>query len=447
MGKSKKVKQSQESTTSNTLDPRFSATVYGNYDDAKARAAAMQPYSGELVAGFNNNQLRAQQGYLDLAAQHVGADTRNAAKVAATSAANYQPVNINPSVYTPNQAVASSVNRTDVRDVATDAVSKDAINGYLDPYLQDVVNTSMADLERQRQIQQAYGKAEAIKNSAFGGTGSAVAASLQDENFLRQMASTSANLRSQGYQSALAAAQADEARRLAAAQGNQNADLSVATTNANLAQQTNLANFGASNDAAQFNAGQNQAAQIANQAAAQTAAGLQLQASGVLGGLAGQERDAAIADADLIGKVGQQQQALEQARLDAAYQKWLQGQQLSLQEQQMINQALGLVPTQQTTNSSSFGFTKQPGNLLGDLGTAAQAAAAIMASDGRLKADVETIGHDAKGRRWVAFRYHWDDPGVTRRGVVAQEVAQTDPDAVLMHPSGFYAVDYSMLLR
>lgn len=70
--------------------------------------------------------------------------------------------------------------------------------------------------------------------------------------------------------------------------------------------------------------------------------------------------------------------------------------------------------------------------------------AAMAMSDGRLKTDVETVGYDARGRRWVDFKYVWE-PEVTHRGVIAQEVMKTDPDAVMMHPSGFLMVDYGKL--
>ena len=65
-------------------------------------------------------------------------------------------------------------------------------------------------------------------------------------------------------------------------------------------------------------------------------------------------------------------------------------------------------------------------------------------SDGRLKQDVRTVGYDSKGRRWVDFAYIWE-PGVTRRGVIAQEVRAIDPDAVFEDESGFLMVDYSKL--
>lgn len=71
---------------------------------------------------------------------------------------------------------------------------------------------------------------------------------------------------------------------------------------------------------------------------------------------------------------------------------------------------------------------------------------AAMASDARLKLDVETVSFDARGRRWVNFRYTWDPPGTVRHGVIAQEVMLTDPGAVFRDPQGMLMVDYSKLV-
>lgn len=71
-------------------------------------------------------------------------------------------------------------------------------------------------------------------------------------------------------------------------------------------------------------------------------------------------------------------------------------------------------------------------------------AAAMAFSDERLKTDIETLGYDSRGRRQVAFSYVWE-PGVTRTGYIAQEVAKTDPHAVHRHDSGFLMIDYGKL--
>jgi hypothetical protein len=65
-------------------------------------------------------------------------------------------------------------------------------------------------------------------------------------------------------------------------------------------------------------------------------------------------------------------------------------------------------------------------------------------SDIRLKTDIVPAG-ERNGHAWYTYRYVWDDVGTTREGVMAQDVMQTHPEAVLTHPLGFLMVDYSKL--
>jgi hypothetical protein len=66
-------------------------------------------------------------------------------------------------------------------------------------------------------------------------------------------------------------------------------------------------------------------------------------------------------------------------------------------------------------------------------------------SDMRLKADIEPIG-ERNGHNWYRFRYVWDDSGTVHEGVMAQEVMQTRPDAVVVEPhTGFLVVNYEAL--
>ena len=68
----------------------------------------------------------------------------------------------------------------------------------------------------------------------------------------------------------------------------------------------------------------------------------------------------------------------------------------------------------------------------------------ILPSDIRLKADIEPMG-ERNGLAWYSYRYVWDEPGTKREGVMAQEVIETHPDAVITHPLGFLMVDYAKL--
>lgn len=102
--------------------------------------------------------------------------------------------------------------------------------------------------------------------------------------------------------------------------------------------------------------------------------------------------------------------------------------------------------TQQGFNNQQANYQQQNANWQQTMGGLfGLGRAAIMSpSDIRLKADIEPMGQRG-GHNWYSFRYVWDEPGTLREGVMAQEVMQTRPDAVLTHPLGFLMVDYDKL--
>lgn len=82
----------------------------------------------------------------------------------------------------------------------------------------------------------------------------------------------------------------------------------------------------------------------------------------------------------------------------------------------------------------------------GILGFAGNMMGGVMAmSDRRVKADISYLGTDARGIRWHLWRYLWDAPMVRRVGVIAQELREIMPEAVVELPGGVLAVDYGAL--
>lgn len=96
-----------------------------------------------------------------------------------------------------------------------------------------------------------------------------------------------------------------------------------------------------------------------------------------------------------------------------------------------------------TTQSTTPGIT----SILGGLGALGQGLGAIGLSDARAKEDVQTVGHDQAGHRWVRFQYKGDPARRQHVGVIAQEVERTDPEAVLTDGRGVKYVDYRRLRR
>lgn len=76
----------------------------------------------------------------------------------------------------------------------------------------------------------------------------------------------------------------------------------------------------------------------------------------------------------------------------------------------------------------------------------ANMALALMSmSDARTKTDVVRLGEMPNGLPVYQYRYLWDKPGTERIGVMAQEVADVIPDAVLVNDDGIMMVDYARL--
>lgn len=82
----------------------------------------------------------------------------------------------------------------------------------------------------------------------------------------------------------------------------------------------------------------------------------------------------------------------------------------------------------------------------GLFGLASAGIKAIPWSDRRLKTDIEPRG-TRKSLPWYAFRYTWDDPKAPlREGFMADDVVKVMPEAIIADPSGFFKVDYDMVL-
>ncbi len=66
------------------------------------------------------------------------------------------------------------------------------MSAYQNPYEQQVVQGTLADIERQRQISQQAQQARATGARAFGGSRQAVAEAIANEDYMRQAANTAA---------------------------------------------------------------------------------------------------------------------------------------------------------------------------------------------------------------------------------------------------------------
>jgi len=264
---------------------------------------------------------------------------------------------------------------------------------FMNPYLQNVVNSSLADYDvsGQRSLEGL------ALRTAGGNTGSnaAVADALTRGELARGRGSLESSLLMQGQ---------DRAFGLADQQANRD-------------QQANLLN-------AQLNAQYQQ-----QEAAQKLAAGAQL---GNLSSLfdANQRANAGF-QGDLGTLLGNQ---------DVDYLSKLAGIAGTLPGQMFVGQ--DTTGTQSgTQHQTGTGTQTSSPSLLGAAGSIAGIAGLF--SDRRLKRDIERVGTRPDGLGVYLFRYLWSP--ILHLGVMAQEVLGVKPEAVIVHPSGFLMVDYAQL--
>src|SRR6185312_14210047 len=207
---------SKTETTTNKVDPALMALYQQNYASAMDVAnTPYQPYTGERVAGFNQNQIYGQNALLSAAADPFATHSIKAAQSAVGGLMDYRA----PTVAPPTTVAAGQLSNTD-------------LSPYLNPYTDDVVNAALADLQHMREVQGVADNASATAAHAFGGTRQAVLNANTTDNYLRNVASTSANLRQAGYQNAQQAALSDIGNRLNADQFNATGRYNAGVTNA-----------------------------------------------------------------------------------------------------------------------------------------------------------------------------------------------------------------------
>lgn len=82
--------------------------------------------------------------------------------------------------------------------------------------------------------------------------------------------------------------------------------------------------------------------------------------------------------------------------------------------------------------------------MIGLLTSQVAAAGSVrQSSDRALKHDIAEVGRLPNGLKLYSYRYLWSDTAFV--GVMAQDVARVDPDAVVRGKNGYLRVDYDRL--
>ena len=260
-------------TQSTMIDPAQLRMYQGLYDTARIVADQPYiPYTGSRIAGFNPDQLKAFDQTRSMFGQSMGYDPRGSLNTLAGMSA--------PSI-----------------------LDKD-IGAYQNPYTQQVIDTTLADLDRSRQMAIGRDQDRAIGAGAFGGSRSGVLEAETNRAFADQAARTAAGLRQGGF---------DRATSLA---------------------------------------GQDISREIGNRA---------FQA-----GLFGNQLADQYTNLGLMTGIGAQQQALQKAGLDQAYNQFLDARGYGGQQIGLLSSALGLMP-QQTSTTQTGRKETGAGDILGSI--------------------------------------------------------------------------------
>ena len=98
----------------------------------------------------------------------------------------------------------------------TAASSLDGLSKFMNPFLKDVVDTSMADYDFGAGMTRAADQLAKAGDATFGGSGGAIQTALSNDALTRGRGSLSAGLRSDAFNTALGASEADANRRQSA---------------------------------------------------------------------------------------------------------------------------------------------------------------------------------------------------------------------------------------
>ena len=357
----------------NELDPQLKALHMQNYAHALNVAnTPFQPYTGERVAGFNANQLLGHDAFLAAANDPTAINAIGRAQGSVGDLLNYRsPFISNPATVTPGMIVAP--NKVTPDNVMAGMLAGVDLSSYSNPYTAGVIDQTIQQQLRARDMQGVRDNTAATAAHAFGGTRQAVQNALTSEGYDRNTGELIANLNSENFRQAQAGALGDINRRFAADQFNAGNRLSADQFNATGAYNANLANVANRLSADQFNATGGYNAALANAANDQAGAGLRLNAANQYAALGNDYADQLARRGALYGLVGDQQQQQQQAQNDFDYSEFLRQISHPEHQQDIRNSALGMIPLEQTQTSTSRGRA----NTAGMIGTGLQAAAIL----------------------------------------------------------------------
>ena len=362
----------------------------GAFGDADPNAFVAPAAPLQQQAWNNTGQLNAWKGQMQ-SASDLGFKAANAGANLMGNPATYSAPELGGAAQT--TAHGYSAPQLGPAQTATSGAGADNMARYMNPYLQDVIGTSLADFDHSAGQTRAAQAAQAARSGAFGGSRAAIREAQTEGELAQARGALDAELRAQGFNTAAGLGMADADRAAGTSQFNAGAGNQFALANGGMQESAQQFTAGARNAADQSNAGnRNQFAlaqagmdadaarygvDAANEAArfnaGQKDIGLNrgIQGAASLADIASQYGAGTRSDLALVGDMGSQQRQIEQAyRMAPAAQLEMLGSMLG-------GTPFGLFNGQQVTgNSTTNGtnVTKSSPSLFDSLLSAAQVA-------------------------------------------------------------------------
>ena len=388
--------QSSTQTTQVQLPKWVDEASQSNYQKAQEIAGRpYNPYTGETVAGLPQETLDAIS-YLkgNIGSAIPGMD---AAAGSLSGLLNFDPGTVSSGTVTPQK------------------LSETDLNPYLNPYITNVEDKALANLDRARTTAVNSNASKAAAAGAFGGSRHGITDAVTNSESARAAGDLSATLRKEGFDRATELATGDITR-----------DLTGQTTNMQAALQ----------------------AALANQNASISGANLRKNAADSLTATSKAKQDSIYTDIAGLTSAGNTLQQQEQSYLDRDKANWDEAQNYDTEQLNLLLASLGMSPygrTETTTKESSGGGT--------DWASAGLGAFSLLKglgvfSEDKAKTDIEKVGTDPEtGLGIFAYRYKDDPksyPKVT--GIMASDVEKKYPKAVhRVGKGGKRVIDASMI--
>jgi len=284
-----------------------------------------QSYGGPMTSDAGLSSIRQAQGF--------------ATKAANASLPGYQAfTDLGGGGYQAHtDAKASTVDPAGLPKVAAGSFTDKNVNAYMNPYLSSVVQTTLADIDRQNEVANAKARTGAVAAGAYGGSRATLLEAENNRNYADVAAKTGAGLRAEGFNQAANLIQQDLNRAYNADTFNAGLGAQAAFANQNARNQFGLYNAQAENAARQYNAGLNFQAASQNAAAENTAR----QFNSTMGL---QNAQLGLQGAQLLGNLGRMENDIGLNNLALPYQEFLRGQSWAPDMLNMRLAALGMSP-------------------------------------------------------------------------------------------------------